>query len=72
MKHSIRRVLLAVGLALFAGGWGVLRYADQRSQVNYVAPSRKLYGGGVGCMVLGAGLVGFGLPALAMRKSTEQ
>lgn len=62
MKLCLRQVLLALGFAMLVGGWGGLRYADRRMTASFTeGPSRKLYAAGVGCMSLGAGLVGLGL-----------
>ncbi len=49
LRSAIRRLMLAVGAALLAGGWGAAAFPDARQQAI------------IG-MAVGAGLLGFSVP----------
>ena len=83
MTTNRRRLMLGIGAALLVGGWGTTRYADEQQQqagesLKYGhwfwggpfngIPGRVFYGGGVICMALGAGLIGFGVLRPTNRK----
>ena len=49
LKSAIRRLMLAVGAALLAGGWGAAAFPDARQPAT------------IG-MAIGAGLIGVAIP----------
>ncbi len=72
MRSKLRRFMLAVGMGLLVGGWGLTQYADARQDSMHqkhrtkawvgdggIVSGRTLYRGAIFGMALGAVLVVF-------------